>query len=316
MLNPAHLARTDLNLLVLFRAVMDERHVGRAAARLNLTPSAVSHSLGRLRDLLNDPLFLRTPKGVVPTARAQELSYPIEEILVRVAGVLASAAPFDPATSRRRFVVGAPDAVLASGMNLLLAHMAKKAPHIDISLIHLMPGGARGSLAEPWRSSLERLEERTIDVAMLPLRTVPASFELHRLYEEDFVVAMRKGHPFRRAPTATAFCKARHMLVSLDGSPVGFVDDLLAERGLRRRVALTVPSFMMALAHLSASDLIAVLPRRLVKANAAQFRLAAVELPFERKADLIGAVVTKAAMADAGIAWLVETLMHISHQTR
>ena len=74
MLNPSDLSRIDLNLLVLFRIVLDERHVGRAAARLNLTPSAVSHSLSRLRDLLNDPLFLRTPKGVVPTARAMELN--------------------------------------------------------------------------------------------------------------------------------------------------------------------------------------------------------------------------------------------------
>jgi len=70
MLKLAHLARTDLNLLVLFQVVLDERHVGRAANRLNLTPSAVSHGLGRLRKLLNDPLFLRSPKGVVPTARA------------------------------------------------------------------------------------------------------------------------------------------------------------------------------------------------------------------------------------------------------
>jgi DNA-binding transcriptional LysR family regulator len=81
MLNTNQLARIDLNLLVLFSAVMDERHVGRAATRLNLTPSAVSHSLRRLRELLKDPLFLRAPKGVVPTARALELSLPIADIL-------------------------------------------------------------------------------------------------------------------------------------------------------------------------------------------------------------------------------------------
>src|SRR5688500_2699385 len=111
MLNEIDLSRTDLNLLVLFEVVLGERHVGRAAERLNLSPSAVSHGLGRLRRLLNDPLFLRTPKGVVPTARALALAEPIAEALARVRGIVATAAPFDPATSARRFRIGAPDGV-------------------------------------------------------------------------------------------------------------------------------------------------------------------------------------------------------------
>ena len=130
MLNQIDLARADLNLLVLFQIVLEERHVGRAAARLNLTSSAVSHALGRLRHLLNDPLFLRTPKGVVPTARALALGPPVAEILARVETVVASAAPFDPATSSRRFLIGAPDAVLASAMvPLLRVHRGKSARH-------------------------------------------------------------------------------------------------------------------------------------------------------------------------------------------
>src|SRR5262245_21253876 len=102
MLNQNDLSRTDLNLLVLFETVLEERHVGRAAERLNLSPSAVSHGLGRLRRMLGDPLFLRTPKGVSATDRAIELAGPIAEILARVRSVMASRAPFDPATSRRR----------------------------------------------------------------------------------------------------------------------------------------------------------------------------------------------------------------------
>ena len=307
MLNLNNLSRIDLNLLVLFRVVLEEGHVGRAAARLNLTPSAVSHALGRLRDLLNDPLFLRTPKGVVPTARALELNQPVAEILARVENVMASAAPFDPATSNRRFVIGAPDAVLASGMIALLPRIATKAPRVDIGLIHLMPARRGGSIKEPWQASLDMLEKRELDVAMLPLHSVPPRFEARRLYDEDFVVAMRKGHVFARAPNEAAFCRSRHLLVSLDGSPIGFVDEMLAKRGLERRVALTVPTFMMALACLSSSDLIAALPRRLVRRHAAQFGLAFVDLPFKRKSDSIEAIATKAAMRDAGIAWLIET---------
>ncbi|WP_309143200.1 LysR family transcriptional regulator [Bradyrhizobium cajani] len=102
MLNQIDLSRIDLNLLVLFRVVLEERHVARAAARLSLTPSAVSHALGRLRLLLNDPLFLRTPKGVVPTARALELGEPVAEIIARVERLIGSAAPFNPQTSSRR----------------------------------------------------------------------------------------------------------------------------------------------------------------------------------------------------------------------
>src|SRR3954447_20036208 len=109
MLNKIDLSRADLNLLVLFEVVLAERNVGRAAQRLKLSPSAVSHGLGRLRRLLNDPLFLRTPKGVVPTARATELAGPVADVLARARSVISSAAPFDPERSTRRFTIGAPD---------------------------------------------------------------------------------------------------------------------------------------------------------------------------------------------------------------
>src|ERR1051325_2369846 len=113
MLNAAQLVRVDLNLLVLFITVLEERHVARAAERLNLTPSAVSHGLARLRQLLNDPLFLEHSQGVPPTARALQLKEPVTEILARVDTVISSAAPFDPRTARRRFTIGAPDALWA-----------------------------------------------------------------------------------------------------------------------------------------------------------------------------------------------------------
>jgi DNA-binding transcriptional LysR family regulator len=309
MLNQINLSRVDLNLLVLFQAVLEEGHVARTAGRLNLTPSAVSHAIGRLRHMLNDPLFLRTPKGVVPTARALELGEPVAEILARVGSVMASAVPFDPATSGRRFVIGAPDAVMASAMAPLLNWLGAKAPRVDVGLMHLMPVQRDGSMDQPWHESLEKLEKRGIDVAMLPLRTVPPRFEARRLYDEDFVVAMRKGHVFGRAPTQAAFLRSQHLLVSLSGDPRGFVDELLARRGLKRRIVLTVPSFMMALAHLPSSDLIATLPRRLVEQPAARFGLAFAELPFKRKPDPIQAVATKAAMMDTGIAWLMEAIV-------
>src|ERR671914_643312 len=133
MLNEIDLSRTDLNLLVLFEVVLEERHVGRAADRLNLTPSAVSHGLGRLRRLLNDPLFLKTPKGVVPTQRALDLSAPIADILARVRSVVSVAEPFEAASSVRRFTIGAPDGVSAVLLPPLLAELRRQAPGVDVS---------------------------------------------------------------------------------------------------------------------------------------------------------------------------------------
>lgn len=315
MMNKIDLSRIDLNLLVVLQVVLEEGHVGRAASRLNLSASAVSHALGRLRTLLNDPLFLRTPKGVAPTSRALELGEPTAEILARVGKLIASASPFDPATSQRRFVIGGPDAVVTSLTSPLLQRVGAKAPHVDIGLVHLMPTQRGGSGEQPWQESFDKLERREIDVAMLPLSTAPARFEMRRLYEEDFVVAMRKGHPFARTPTRSEYCRAQHLLVSLSGEPRGFVDDLLAKHGLRRRIALTVPTFMMALVHLSNSDLIAALPRSLVQRHAARFGLASAELPFQRGPDPIQAVATKAAMMDAGIAWLMDVLASASDRT-
>src|ERR1700752_5034844 len=143
MLNEINLSRLDLNLLALFEVIFAERHVGRAAARLNLTPSAVSHGLGRLRRLLNDPLFLRTPKGVVPTARATELAAPIAEVRARARSFISTAAPFDPATSTRRFVIGAPDGISGVILRPLLAGLSRTAPRIDIGLRQMLPSPAR-----------------------------------------------------------------------------------------------------------------------------------------------------------------------------
>src|SRR5687767_8595919 len=138
MMNEIQLANVDLNLLVLFDAVFQERQVGRAAKQLHLTPSAVSHGLKRLRQLLHDPLFIRSPTGVVATDRATELAQPISDVLARVRGVLASSDPFDPKTSKRRFTLGAPDHVCAMLVPALLAKVRAAAPHLDLSVRQLL----------------------------------------------------------------------------------------------------------------------------------------------------------------------------------
>lgn len=303
MLNKIDLSRADLNLLALFEVVLEERHVGRAADKLRLTPSAVSHGLGRLRRLLNDPLFLRTPKGVVPTARATELAGPIAEVLARVRSVIATAAPFDPATSTRRFAIGAPDGISAVVLHPLLVTLGRVAPRIDISVRQILPSPAR-----VWETALADLEARAMDVAIIPSDDIPPRFEKRFVYQEDFVIAMRRGHAFAAEPTVKRFCDMQHLVVSHTGDPYGFVDQALAGRGLTRRIGLTVPNFMLALATIAETSLISALPRRLVAMNAGRFEIVAVDAPLSLPTFRVNAVAPKVAMMDEGLPWLFDLL--------
>lgn len=306
MLNQIDLSRTDLNLLVLFEAVLEEGHVGRAADRLHLSPSAVSHGLGRLRRLFNDPLFLRTPKGVVPTARATELSVPVADALARLRSIIATAEPFDPASSKRRFTIGAPDGVSAVLLSPLLALLGQGAPGIDISVRQLLPTPGEPLPERAWRFVFAELEARAMDVAIVPTEHVPSRFVARTLYEEDFVVAVRAGHPFADDPTLARYCAAWHLVVSHSGDAQGFVDRVLAERGCTRRIALTVPNFMFALSVIAETDLISALPRRFAARYARQFGVLNLEPPVPLGRFRLNAVVPQVAMMDAGLAWLFD----------
>ena len=302
------LSRADLNLLVLFEVVREERHVGRAAERLNLTPSAVSHGLGRLRRLLNDPLFLRTPKGVVPTARATELAAPIADILAQVRSVLSTAEPFDPIRSTRRFTLGAPDAASAVFLPPLLAGLRQAAPGIDISMRQLLPAPGELSPERAWRNAFSDLEARAMDIAIIPSDHIPARFHARTLYEEDFVIAVRAGHRFADSPTLERYCEMQHLVVSVTGDRHGFVDEALTTQGYSRRIALTVPNFMFALAVIAETDLISALPRRFVAMHGARFGVLGVEAPLPLPNYRLNAVATKAALMDAGLTWLFDLL--------
>jgi len=305
MLNEIDLRRVDLNLLVLFQAVLEERHVGRAADRMSLTPSAVSHGLGRLRRLLNDPLFLKTPKGVVPTARAAQLSVPIGDLLARARSVISAAAPFDPATSTRRFTIGAPDGASAVFLPPLLADLRQSAPGIDIALRQLLP--VPGETPErAWRAAYAELEGRAMDMAILPSEPSAVRFARQALYDEDFVVVMRAAHPFAGNLSLPRYCEAQHVVVSLSGDSHGFVDEVLAQHGRSRRVALTVPNFMFAMAMVAETDLVCAVPARFAAVQAARFGLATRKPPVPLGRFKLNLVVPEVALMDAGLAWLAK----------
>jgi DNA-binding transcriptional LysR family regulator len=300
MLNKTNLARIDLNLLVLFEAVLEERHVGRAAARLHVSPSAVSHGLGRLRRLMHDPLFLRQPKGVAPTERAKQLAMPVADILERTRQVMANAEQFDPGKSVRRFVIGAPDAVSAVILPALLAELRRDAPGIDI--------GVR-NLVGQFETSLVELDERTLDVALLPLEEIPGRFVRRTLFEqEDFVIVRRVGHPIGKRLTLARYCAAPHLVVSVSGDPHGMVDRHLATRGMSRRVMLTVSNFLQALAIVAESDLVAAMPRHFVMRYAARYRVVVAEPPIPLSSSPVLAIAPQVATLDGGLSWLLGLL--------
>jgi DNA-binding transcriptional LysR family regulator len=312
MLNEIDLSRTDLNLLVLFETVLAKRNVGLAAAALNLSPSAVSHGLGRLRRLMNDPLFLRTPRGVTPTERALELAPRIAEVLQGVRGVLALAEPFDPATSTRRFRVGTPDSALAVHGPELLRQVAAEAPGVTLALLHILPSYRVSPSEGAFAHVLDQLDARNLDIAAIPRldeKPLPARFLERSLGSDQLVAVCQPDHPFAIAPSLDTYCAARHVFMSLTGDATGIIDGMLAGMGRRREVVASVPNAMLALLTAASTDLVAGVPASLAEGQAARFGLVARPLPFDQEQRPLSAVVTRAAHADAGIAWLMEQVV-------
>jgi DNA-binding transcriptional LysR family regulator len=221
----------------------------------------------------------------------------VADILDRVRAVVGTALPFDARQSTRRFAIGAPDAIATVALPRVLAEMRRRAPGVVVNVSEVEPGAA-----------LAALDARTIDVACYPLEDLPARFEARPLYEEDFVIAACSGHPLGKKPSLAQYAAAQHVLVSPSGATRGFMDDLLAEHGLSRRIALTVPSFLWALTVIADSDLVGTLPRTLVRAHGERFGVTALEPPLPFGRTRVRAVATRAAMTDAGVAWLMELL--------
>jgi DNA-binding transcriptional LysR family regulator len=303
MLNIIDLARIDLNLLVLFEAVMAERHVGRAAARLHVTPSAVSHGLNRLRTLLRDPVFLKHPRGVVPTDRAVALAPRIAALLDGARSLVAEATPFEPASAERTFTLGAPDAITAWLLPPLMQTLAREAPRVRLLLRQVLP-----------HQALPALDGREIDVALTDAAgDVPPRFASRPGYADRWVVVVRARHPFTRRPTLDGYCGLEHVVVSAGGDPEGFADRLLARLGRTRRVALAVPHFMLSLAVVARTDMAALVPEALLREHRESFGVRAVPAPFEVPPIDMRLVVPRPALSDAGIDWLAGVLeRHLS----
>lgn len=292
------LSRVDLNLLVVFEALMETRHVGRAAARLCLSQSATSHALGRLRQLFDDPLFVRHPRGIEPTPKARDLAQPLGEALARLREVLGPTAPFDPATLRRTFTLAAHDYALATLMPSLMADLRVQAPNVELRCVVTHPAKV-----------IDSLDRGELDAALGGFVGISAErIARTTLFTDRFVGVARKGHPRLRKGRMSLddFVALPHAVVSAGGEPHSDVDRALDALGLKRQVAIAAPNFLALPLVIEHTDIIGVLPARLASRAAG---LTAFELPLQIDPVSCNLLAPAPLMAQPAMRWLTALLL-------
>lgn len=296
------LRRVDLNLLVLFEALMAERHVGRAASRLHMSQSGASYALARLRELVGDPLFLPHPKGVHPTPRALEMAAAVDQMLALARATLRRDARFDPRHARHSFTLGATDYVSFVLLPPLVERLRREAPGIDL---RVRPIDRDSVLAD--------LDRGVLDLAVGLLPDPPERIRATPLFEERLVCAARRGHPlFDTAPTPEAFAETPQLLVSPRGDPLGPADEALDALGLKRRVVVTAPHFLVAPFVLQTSDLLALLAERVARRFAETAALDVRPLPIVIPRWTLSLLHRGDRASEPALAWLSAIITSVS----
>ena len=261
----------DLNLLKAFDALMTERAVTRAAARIGLSQPAMSHALSRLRSLFADDLFVRTATHMEPSARAREIAPLIAAAIEHVETALRLGAGFDPATSAATFTAGMAEYAEIALVGPLARTFSREAPGVTL---RLLPATGLGIA--------EQLDRGMIDVAVAHVGNLPAHIEAAVLLRDPFVVVARQGHPITARPMSLeAYAAQNHVLVSPRGMTTGALDRILVDFGLKRRIALLVATYLAVPAALAACDLVATVPRRVAAQIAATAAIAIAPLPID-----------------------------------
>jgi DNA-binding transcriptional LysR family regulator len=263
------LEEIDLNLLVVFKHLLAERSVSRVAQTLELTQPAVSNALARLRKLLGDELFLRTPQGMQPTPFAEQLAESVTYALGMIHGALNQRTTFDPKASDRAFVIGMTDIGEIYFLPKLMNHLRQHAPRVTVSTVRNTTASLR-----------DDLESGKVDLAIGLLPQLKAGFFQRRLFKQRYVCLLRQGHRLdKKKITLAEFMSAQHLLVVSEGTGHGKVDEVLRRSGVERQVVLTVPHFVAVGHILQAADLVATVPERLAQRMVDPFSLVAVPHP-------------------------------------
>lgn len=247
--------RLDLNLLATLEALLEERNVTRAAARLHLSQPAVSAQLNRLRDMFNDPLLIPAQRGMTPTTMAQELLTPLRQALDQVRDTVVTHRHFDPALAELTVTIACTD-YLQSVIGLsLIQKLRQQAPGIRLAIRNLEP---------------PRLENQMVrgevDLALMTPDEAPPTLRTRHLYDEHYVLVGRLGHPqLNDSLTLEEYARLEHIVVSLSGGDfLTPVDQALQALGHTRNVVLSVASFLFVPEMVARSHLVALVPWRLV----------------------------------------------------
>lgn len=266
---PVNLGTLDLNLLKIIDAIMQERSLTRAGQRLGLSQPAASHALARLRCMIGDELFVRTPEGMKPTPRAQQMAQPIREAL-HVLRTTLEPEQFVPASSTRSFKILVNNYAARAVVPGLSRVVAEAAPGVSLDV------RAIGS----W-NVLDQLDSGAADLALTKLVDGGGRFKCVRVADDDYVAVLDRNHPLAdvAALTAESLAAVPHIAIGYNDDDTGFVDDALGELGLARRVAIRVP-FLTVVLILVGANRLAVMPRRAAYGLTLVCPLVMKELPF------------------------------------
>lgn len=249
---PPLLRQLDARLLLAFHEIYTERNQTRAAARCGLTQSGMSQTLLRLRQIFDDPLFLRTHAGMMPTEKAELIAPTVREVLATLGGLVRGTTPFDPRDSERCLRVGTYQFATITLAPGLLALFEAQAPRASIRFTHAGPAEAPAMLAKG-----------EIDIAVAPFAEVPVDLCKSLLATGDLVVASRRDWVARNGPLDTAaYFAARHVSIVNQGLLTDPLDDYFDNTRHRRKIAITVPHYVTALHLVAENDLLATLPRK------------------------------------------------------
>jgi DNA-binding transcriptional LysR family regulator len=265
-----HISRIDLNLLVVLDAIYTEGGITRAAEKLHLTQPAISHSLGRLRELFRDALFVREGRAMVPTPLARNLIEPVRRALRSLEVTLNELERFDPASTRRRFTVAVRDVFEATVLPPLLQQVARAAPSVDVAAVQVE------------RRDLEsELAAGTLDCALDVLLPMSEQVRRRRITVDQHLVVARRSHPaVRRGLTLATYLKQHHVLVSSRRSGPGLEDVELSRQGLSRRIRLRCQHYFAACRVVSQTDLVLTMPGSYARIANRQFGNRILPLPF------------------------------------
>lgn len=296
-INDTELRRLDLTLLLVFDGALRHRKLSAVARQLGLTQPAISHALGRLRDILGDPLFVRRANGVQPTPRALALAEPVAQAIAVLREMLQQGRQFDPATATREFRVAVLDFAIALLIPDFLARFSAQAPGCRVVFRSI--GREAGHVA---------LKAGQIDL-IIGLPDPGCPFLQRPLLREDFVIVARAGNPHMRGRfDLERYLQCSHVLVSAAGDAHGTVEETLRQIGKSRRVAAVVPQFLIGFAAVAGSDMISTAPRRLAKRHARAFGLKQFPVPFDLPGFEITLLRHPSTAADTGLTWFEDEL--------